>query len=123
MAHPRAARAAEERIEDVAEAGEPGSEAGIRSAAHAGPAEHVVRLSALGIGEDLVRLVDLLEARVCLGILADVRMVLLGELPEGALDLGVARTTRDAKHLVEIPLGHHTGSLARRLANPRCLAG
>ena len=87
-------RAAEEGVEDVREAAEarraealgPARGAG---AADARPAEHVVGLAPLGVAEDLVGLVDLLEAVLRGGIRVDVRVPLLGELAEGALDLGV----------------------------------
>ena len=47
------------------------------------------RLPTLRVGQHLVRLVDLLEALLGGGIRVDVRVPLLGELAEGALDLGV----------------------------------
>ena len=71
------------------------------------PAEHVVRLPALRVGQDLVRLVDLLEARLRLGILVDVGVPLLGEPAEGALDLGVVGSPLDAQHLVVVAFGCH----------------
>ena len=64
--------------------------AGPAGAVDARPPEHVVALAALGIAEDLVRLVDLLEPLLGLRLGVDVRVPLLGELAEGALDLGVA---------------------------------
>ena len=59
---PAPPRAAEERVEDVAEAAE-ALEPGARPPRRRRPArpEHVVALAALRVGQDLVRLVDLLE--------------------------------------------------------------
>ena len=70
--HPPAPRvpagdAAEERVEDVAERPEPAAEAARTARArpvHPAVAEHVVRGSALPVGQDAVRLVQLLEARL-----------------------------------------------------------
>ena len=103
---PGAGPAAEERIEDVGEAAEPlepGAATG--AAVHPGPPEHVVPLAALGIAEDLVGLVDLLEPLLRLRFGVDVRVPLLGELAEGALDLGIGRAALDAEHLVVVVFG------------------
>ena len=102
-------RPAEEGVEDVGEAAEAGSvEAfGAARARDAGLAEHVVRLAPLGIGEDLVGLVDLLEPLLGGRILVDVRVPLLGELAEGALDRGVVGSPLDAEHLVVVALTDH----------------
>ena len=88
----------EEGIEDVAEALEAaegpvalGSGSG---AADAGPTEDVVLLATLRVGEDLIGLVHLLEASVRVRVGIDVRVPLLGELAEGALDLFVAGAAR-----------------------------
>src|SRR5258705_1124539 len=62
----------------------------------------VVALALLGIGEDLVGLVDLLEALLRLGFLVDVRMVLARELAVRLLDLLGARILRDAECLVVV---------------------
>jgi hypothetical protein len=79
-------------------------------------AEHVVRLAALRVGQDLVRLVDLLEPNVGADGSVDVRMGLLGELAEGALDLGVRGIPRHAEHHVEISFrGHRARSLPGEL--------
>ena len=81
----RAGRAAEEGIEDVGEATEPLEPGSTRTAIDAGPPERVVARPPVRIGQDLVRLVDLLEAFLGLGLRVDVGMPLLGELAEGAL--------------------------------------
>src|SRR5262249_30642972 len=57
--------------------------------------ERVVPTAFLGIGEDFVRLVDLLEASVL--ALVDVRMVLAGELAVRRLDSLVVRASLDAQ--------------------------
>jgi hypothetical protein len=104
--------AAEEGVEDVPEARGAGAEAvepGL-CRAEPGPPEHVVRLPALGIGEDLVRLVDLLEAIVRLVGLVDIGVPRLGELAEGALDVRVARATGNAEHVVVVAFGRHATS-------------
>ena len=112
-----ARRAAEERIEDVAEAAE-ALEPGARAAGAAidpGPAEHVVALAPLRVGQDLVGLAGLLEPAGRLGILVDVRVPLLGELAEGALDLGFARAALETEDLVEIAFrGGHLCSKSTR---------
>ena len=78
------------------------------TAIDAGPPERVVARPPLGIGQDLVRLVDLLEALLGRRIGVDVRVPLLGQLAEGALDLGVGRCPLDAEDHVEVALcrGH-----------------
>ena len=114
-------RPAEEGIEDVGEAAEAGRvEAfGAARARDAGLAEHVVRLAPLGVGEDLVGLVDLLEPLLGGRVRVDVGMPLLGELAEGALDRGVVGSPLDAEHLVVVALTDHGrlrvyGTLASR---------
>ena len=114
VAGPRpGAGAAEERIEDVPEAREAGPEpASLTGATEARLAERVVGLAALRVRQDLVGLVDLLEPGVGRRVLAHVRVPLLGELAERALDLGLRRPTGDAEHLVVVALRHHRpGSL------------
>jgi len=108
-------RAAEEGIEDVAEATEP-LEPGASPAArpvYAGPTKGVVALPSLRVGQDLVGVVDLLEPLLGLRLRVDIGVPLLGELAEGALDISVARAALDAEHLVEVAFrgGHPEGSL------------
>ena len=102
-------RPAEEGVEDVGEAAEAGGvEAlGAARARDAGLAEHVVLLAPLGIGEDLVGLVDLLEPLRGGRVRVDVGVPLLGELAEGALDRGVVGSPLDAEHLVVVALTDH----------------
>src|SRR5207245_11372951 len=60
------------------------------------PAELIVLLALRGIAQHVVRLVDLLEALGRLGFAGlAVRMVLLGQSAEGALDLVDGRSLRD----------------------------
>ena len=111
--------ATEERVEDVAEVAEPAAEAAVAARVAHG-SEHVVRLAALGIGQDLVGLVDLLEPEVGARVLVDVRVPLLGEPPEGALDLGVRGVPPDAKDRVEVALlGGHSAEVYREVGG-RC---
>ena len=79
------------------------------AAIDAGPPEHVVALAALRVGQDLVGLVDLLEPLVRRRVRVDVRVPLLGELAEGALDLGVGRVAFDAQDQVEVAFGRGHG--------------
>src|SRR5262249_38287322 len=63
----------------------------------------VVATALLGVGEHLVGLVDLLEARLGLAVAGvDVGMVLARELAVGGLDLLAARGLRDAERLVVV---------------------
>src|SRR5581483_11979027 len=75
-----------------------------RSVLIAGPvrADLVVPAALLGIGEDLVGLVDLLEAPLGLRSSVDVRVVLPGQLPVRPLDLLGRRVLRDAEDLVVV---------------------
>src|SRR5579862_344242 len=91
----------EERVEDVGEAAE-----ARRRVADVGRAEQVIALPALGVGQDLVGLVDLLEPLLGSRVLVHVRMPLLGEAPERLLDVRVARTAFDAEHRVVVEGGH-----------------
>ena len=113
--------AAEEGVEDVAEVAEPG--AGPEPslvAGTSGRAEHVVGLAALWVGQDLVRLVDLLEPKVGAGLRVDVRVGLLGEPAEGALDLGVRGIPRHAQDHIEISFrGHRARSLPGEFDGPK----
>src|SRR5262249_27056436 len=99
----RATAAAQEVLEDVLEQR---AEAGVEAAAgrrpRRGPEAVVVR-TLVGIREDGVRLVDLLE--FLLGVLVAlvlVRVVLHGQGAERLLDLGLARLLRDAEDLVVV---------------------
>ncbi len=63
----------------------------------------VVGAAPLGVGEDLVGLGRLLEARFGLGVVAgDVGVQFAGEAAEGFLDFGVRGVTGDAQNLVVI---------------------
>src|SRR5664280_1587947 len=102
-------RPAEERVEEVRES----AAALLRPVEARGPVdpgrpEHVVRLAALRVGQDLVRLVDLLEALVGPGVAVDVRVPLLGQLAEGALDLRIARGAGYAEDRVVVAFGRHS---------------
>ena len=105
----RAAHAGEEGVEQIAESGESLGERRARAAhvSQPGPPDHVVDLAPLRVREDLVSLVDLLEplGRPWLG--ADVRVPLLGELAEGALDRGVVGGALHAEDLVVAAFGCH----------------
>ena len=110
---------AEEGIEDVAEPAEALEARATRAAGavHPGRAEHVVALTLLRIGEDLVGLVDLLELLLRLGRGVDVRVPLLGELAEGALQLGVGRAALDTQDLVAVTFcGRHRSRRIREVA-------
>src|SRR5262249_40213921 len=71
-----------------------------RSLVDAGPPEHVVRLALLRVGQHAVGLVDLLEPLVGARLRVDVRMPLLGQLAERALDVCVRGAARHAKNVV-----------------------
>jgi hypothetical protein len=105
--------ATEEVREDVAKAAEAASpaarEAGAREAAAAEEAAaRVVRLALLGIGQDRVGRLDLLEALLrSLVALVRVRVVLPGELAVGLLDLLVGGLLVDAERPVWIRHRRH----------------
>src|SRR5262249_32267631 len=88
---------AAEGLADVldAEAGRAGAEA-----LRAGVAEAVVDLALLAVAEDLVGLIDLLEARAGAVLPVDVRVVLTRQAAEGAPDVVLAGVARDAEHFV-----------------------
>ncbi len=98
--------ATEEGVEDIAEALETTERAvALRTRAgptHAGTTEHVVLLAASRIAQDLVGLVELLEARVGVSVGVDVWVPLLGQLSERALDLFVTGTALQAQDLVVV---------------------
>ena len=64
--------------------------------------ERVVALALLGIGQDLVRAGDLLEALLRLRVLVDVGVMLARELAIGAADVVGGGAAFDAEHLVQI---------------------
>ena len=114
---PAASLAAEQRLEEVAvvraiagaeiapaelEAGIPARRRlevlpGLPLAAHL-----IVGGALLGILQHLVGLAQLLEARLGIGLLADVRMVLARQLAVGALDLVLRRAARQSEGLVVV---------------------
>jgi hypothetical protein len=72
----------------------------------------VVELARLRVGERLVGLRRLAEARLGVGVLRDVRMQLAGQLAEGLLDLLLACGARHAEHLVVVAFrGRHRVSI------------
>src|SRR3989449_320716 len=77
--------------------------------------DRVVALALLGIGEDLVRLVDLLEALLGARVLVDVRVVLARELPVGLLDVVGRGVLRNAKGLVVVLVLDRHSSGPRKL--------
>ena len=107
-ARPAAAGVAEEGIEDVRhEVGEVGIAAAPAALLEGGMAVAVIERALLPVGEDLIGLVDLLELDLGLqvaGIL--VRMVLHGQLAEGALQLDLRGGAADAEDLVIVALRH-----------------
>src|SRR5205814_4083551 len=64
--------------------------------------DRVVPLALLGIAEDLVGLIDLLEALLGLRLLVDVRVVLARQLPVGLLDVDGRGVLGNAKGLVVV---------------------
>src|SRR5438034_583018 len=107
---------AEEGVEDVAEAPESGTEACPEPtlARNPRPAEQVVSLPALWVGQHLVRLVELLEPLRGRGVLVDVGVPLLRELAVGALDLGVARVAHYPQDFVIIAFRDHAAARLRK---------
>ena len=101
---PTEERLAEERGEDVREAAEVGVHGRETAAAEARVPEAVVRPPTLRVGEHLVRLGDGPEPQLRVRLLAHVRVELARQIPERALDLGVARVPRDAEQLVVVLL-------------------
>src|SRR5262249_6882329 len=108
---------AEERGEEIGEAAEVELRRRAAAAAERGMAEPVVELAGLSLREHLVGLDDLPEALLRVGRCRDIGMELTRKPPEGALDLGLVRGTRDAEHLVVVALcRRHQASLALPLA-------
>src|SRR5581483_10594656 len=105
-AAPLAGGAAEEGVEDVAEAAEVAEalEAAARLLAHARPAEAVVGGPFLRIGEDFERLVDLFKARLGPVLFVAVGVVLHRQPAEGLFDLFLAGGARHPEHLVVVLL-------------------
>jgi hypothetical protein len=91
-----------EEVGEVAELRVAGPEA---AAAEARVAVPVVELAGLALREDLVRLDDLPEPLVRVGLLRDVGMELACEAAEGPLDLGLARVASDSEQLVVVAVG------------------
>ena len=118
---PRSEEVAEEVADDVLEAGtdvEPAETPLLEG----GVSEAIIETAPLGVGENLVRLDQLLEALLgfgpVLGIL--VGMVAKGELPIRLLDFVVGRGARDPEHLVVVALHETRGALTpgRRVRAP-----
>ena len=99
-------RAAEECVEDVAEAAEAEAFEAAREAVGAGlgrrVAEAVVHGALLRIGEHLVRLADLFELGLGAGFLVAVRVELHRQLAEGLLHLLGAGAARHAEDIVVV---------------------
>ena len=95
--------AAEERVEDVAEAEGVAGHPTPRGAARAGVAEEVVSTTAFGIAQRLVGHAGLLETLLVVGVAAArVGVVAARELPVCTLDLVLGRVARDAENLVVV---------------------
>jgi len=107
-AHP--AEAAEELLEDVVEARETGpaeSACAPGEALGARMAVTVIRGSAVGIAQDFVRFIDLLETFLGIGRLVYVRVILARQAPVGAFDGVIVRIARHAQYFVVIALAHN----------------
>ena len=78
-----------------------------RAVADACVAEAVVLLAAFGVTQDLVGLVDLLEALGGVAGLVAVGVILHRLLPEGFADIFLGRLGADAKHVVVVAFGGH----------------
>src|SRR5690606_4902370 len=74
----------------------------------------IVAAALLGVLQDLVRLVHLLEALLGVLRLVAVRVVLLRERPVGLLDLVLARVARDTEGLVVVPELHRRPHTSER---------
>ena len=86
----------EERCEDVRETPEVGEDRLEATSCEARLPEAVVGRSALGVGQHLERLGDVSEPPLRVGLGGDIGVELARERAERALDLGVARSARDA---------------------------
>jgi hypothetical protein len=91
---------------------------GLLVALPVGP-EAIVQLALLGVAQDLVRLVDLLEARLGLGVAGvDVGVVLARELAERGADRLLARLAPHAQYPVVVPEVHPRPPPGRRAGAP-----
>src|SRR5690606_6094727 len=108
-------------IEDIPESAEIGAEAspvetpcpavGSLRGAGKGIVTHVVVLGTLlRVREYAVRLVDLLEFLLCARILADIRVILPGQVAVGFLYLLLVRIPGNAQDIVVITRGHRAHS-------------
>src|SRR5699024_10923679 len=103
---------AEEVLEDVRHevaelVAESGTATGPATVLKGRMAEAVVGTALLGIGEDLIGLVDLDELDLGLGIAGVlVRRPLHGELAEARLEFDLGHRPLDAEHLVIVAFGH-----------------
>ncbi|GBD45393.1 hypothetical protein HRbin41_00194 [bacterium HR41] len=101
--------AAEERFEDVAEGAERARRRLEPPLLEPRPAVAIVDRAALGVGENLVRLGQLLELLFRLRVvLVDVGVKLARAAPEGALDLALVGVARDAEQLVGVGFAHRS---------------
>jgi len=96
---------AEKRGEEIRERAEVEMAGLEASAAQTGVPVPVVQLARLGVGEHLVGLGGLAEARLGIRSVGHVRMHLARKLAERRLDLAVARPALDAEDLVVVTLG------------------
>ena len=103
--------AAEERLEDVVDAGETAAAAeGIAAhpaAALVGGAVGVVLLAALRVAQHFIRQLHFLEALVGTGVAVDIRVVLARPLAVRLLDLVGRRLAADAQDFVQVYFGWH----------------
>src|SRR5579875_753908 len=72
--------------------------------------ELIVLAAPLGIAQDLVGFVDLLELLIGIGAVIAVGVILEGELPKGLADLFLGRVPRYPEHLVVVALRWHLPS-------------
>jgi hypothetical protein len=99
--------AAEERAEQIVEEGEIHEALGVEALSRDGlVAVAVVARPPVVVGEHLVGLRDLAEARLGIGRLGDVGMQLAREHAEGLLDLAVGCVAAHAEQLVVVLLRH-----------------
>src|SRR5439155_26548930 len=105
---------AEERAEEIADVAE--VEVPRREAAGPQPrmAIAVVQLARLRVREHLVRLGDLAEAHLRIGLLGDIRVKLPGQAAERFLDLLLVGLARDAEQLVVVVVARRHASPPRR---------